>query len=135
MAHAIFQKHSELSLLKVADIRFVSHIVMTSRVYKVKSSWEKLVMDDEWKNYKGDKVHEARAREIKLLVMDDAWWDKVEYFLKCMEPIVSLLRRADLDISQLHLIYDMWDTMIEKVKVIVFEHERKDLINGQLEIF
>ncbi|PHT40514.1 hypothetical protein CQW23_19368 [Capsicum baccatum] len=135
MAHAIFQKHLELSLLKVAETRFASHIVMTSRVYKVKFSLEKMVMDDEWKNYKGDKVLEAREREIKSLVMDDEWWDKVEYFLKCTELIISMLRRADLDISQLHLIYDMCDTMIEKVKLIVFEHEGKDLINGQSEFF
>lgn len=90
---------------------------------------------DKRKNYTGDKVHEARVREIKSLVMDDEWWDRVEYFLKCMEPIVSRLRRADLDCPQLHLIYDMWDTMIEKVKVIVFEHEGKDLINGQSDFF
>lgn len=55
----------------------------------------------------GDKVLEAKLPGIKLLVMDDAWWDKVEYFLKCTELIVSMLRRADLDILQLHLIYDM----------------------------
>ncbi|KAM3245791.1 hypothetical protein P3L10_007558 [Capsicum annuum] len=54
MAHAIFQKHLELSLLKVSETRFASHIVMTSRIYKVKSSLKKMVMDDEWKNYKGD---------------------------------------------------------------------------------
>lgn len=80
MAHVIFQKHLELSFLKVAETRFASHIVMTSRIHKVKSSSEKMVMGDEWKNYKGDKVLGANARKIKSLVMDDEWWDRVEYF-------------------------------------------------------
>ncbi|XP_060210731.1 uncharacterized protein LOC132637694 [Lycium barbarum] len=131
MAHAIFQKHSELSLLKVAETRFASHIIMISRIKIVKKSLEIMVMDDEWKNYKGDKKIEAKARDIKSLVMDDGWWDTIAYFLKCTGPIVSILRSADLDCPQLHLIYDMWDTMIEMVKVIVFEHEQKDLIAGQ----
>uniref|UniRef100_A0A1S4C2V0 DUF659 domain-containing protein n=1 Tax=Nicotiana tabacum TaxID=4097 RepID=A0A1S4C2V0_TOBAC len=135
MALAIFQKYSELSLLKVAETRFASHIIMTSRIHRVKSSLEKMVMDDEWTNYKGYKVIEAKAREIKSLVMDDEWWDTIEYLLRCTEPIVSMLRSADLDCPKLHLIYDMWDTMIEKVKVIVFEHEGKDLITGQSNFF
>ncbi|XP_075099048.1 uncharacterized protein LOC107821901 [Nicotiana tabacum] len=135
MALAIFQKYSELSLLKVAETRFASHIIMTSRIHRVKSSLEKMVMDDEWKNYKGDKVIKAKAREIKSLVMDDEWWDTIEYLLRCTEPIVSMLRSVDLDCPKLYLIYDMWDTMIEKVKVIVFEHEGKDLITGQSNFF
>nr|XP_016483409.1 PREDICTED: uncharacterized protein LOC107804097 [Nicotiana tabacum] len=94
-----------------------------------------MVMDDEWKNYKGDKVIEAKACEIKSLVMDDEWWNTIEYLLRCTEPIVSMLRSADLDCPKLHPIYDMWDTMIEKVKVIVFEHEGKDLITGQSNVF
>nr|XP_016451072.1 PREDICTED: uncharacterized protein LOC107775806 [Nicotiana tabacum] len=128
MAHALFQKHSELSLLKVVETRFASHVVMTSRVHKVKASLERMVMDDDWRNYKGDKVIEAKTREIKSLVMNDEWWDKIEYFLKFTEPIVSMLRSADLDAPKLHLVYDMWDTMIEKMKAIIFEQEGKDLM-------
>jgi len=135
MAHALFQKHSALSLLKVAETRFASHVVMTSRVHQVKASLERMVMDDDWRNYKGDKVIEAKTREIKSLVMNDEWWDKIEYFLKFTEPIVSMLRSADLDAPKLHLVYDMWDTMIEKVKAIIFEQEGKDLIVGQSNLF
>lgn len=64
-AHALFQKHSDLCLLKVGETRFASNIIMTTRIGKVKSSLEKMVMDDEWKNYKGDKGNEAKTREIK----------------------------------------------------------------------
>ncbi|XP_016474542.2 uncharacterized protein LOC107796301 [Nicotiana tabacum] len=135
MAHALFQKHSALSLLKVAEMRFASHVVMASHVHQVKASLERMVMDDDWRNYKGDKVIEAKTREIKSLVMNDEWWDKIEYFLKFTEPIVSMLRSADLDAPKLHLVYDMWDTMIEKVKAIIFEQEGNDLIVGQSYFF
>nr|XP_009788797.1 PREDICTED: uncharacterized protein LOC104236553 [Nicotiana sylvestris] len=116
MAHALFQKHLAWYLLKVAETRFDSHVVMTSRVHQAKASLERMVVDDDWRNYKGDEVIEAKTREIKSLVMNDEWWDKIEYFLKFTKPIVSMLRSADLDASKLHLVYNMWDTMIEKVK-------------------
>ncbi|KAH7534035.1 hypothetical protein FEM48_Zijuj04G0194900 [Ziziphus jujuba var. spinosa] len=46
-----------------------------------------------------------------------------------------MLRVADIDISVLHLIYDMWDTMIERVKKLIFDHEGKDLISGSSVFF
>ena len=36
---------------------------------------------------------------------------------------------------QYYIIYDMWDSMIEKVKKVIFEHEGKDLIFGQSNVF
>lgn len=43
----------------------------------------------------------------------------------------NFLRAAYIDISVLHLVYDMWDTMIEEVKKIFFDHEGLDLLKGQ----
>ncbi|KAH0773784.1 hypothetical protein KY290_010921 [Solanum tuberosum] len=80
-----------------------------------------MVMDDEWKNYKGDKGIEAKTREIKSLIMNDEKWDSIDYFLKFTEPIVDMLRSADIDGPKLHSIYDVWDSMIEKVKKVIFE--------------
>ncbi|KAM3238891.1 hypothetical protein P3L10_013924 [Capsicum annuum] len=89
---------------------------MTTRIRKVKSSLEKMVKDGEWKNYKRDKGIEAKTHEIKSFIMNDENWDIIDYLLKFTEPIVDMLRDADLDSSKLHLIYDMWDSMIEKVE-------------------
>ncbi|KAG5528874.1 hypothetical protein RHGRI_029512 [Rhododendron griersonianum] len=41
--------------------------------------------------------------------------------------IVMLKRACDTDKPTLHLIYDMWDTMIEKVKCAIYKHEEKHL--------
>ncbi|CAI9102498.1 OLC1v1000779C1 [Oldenlandia corymbosa var. corymbosa] len=42
---------------------------------------------------------------------------------------------ADTDTPILHETYDMWDSMIERVKVIIFEHEGKDLLTGKSDFF
>jgi len=36
-----------------------------------------------------------------------------------------MIEVTDTDKPSLHLMYDMWDTMIEKVKVVVYRHEGK----------
>ena len=38
-------------------------------------------------------------------------------------PIYDMLRDCDKDTPCLHLVYDMWDTMIEKVKMSIYKHE------------
>ncbi|XP_047253664.1 uncharacterized protein LOC124887790 [Capsicum annuum] len=108
---------------------------MTTRIRKVKFSLEKMVMDDEWKNYKGDKGIGAKTRAVKFFIMNDEKWDNIDYFWKFTEPIVDMLRDADLDGPKLHLIYDMWDSIIEKDKKIIFEHEGENLISGQSNFF
>ncbi|KAL3533727.1 hypothetical protein ACH5RR_007248 [Cinchona calisaya] len=50
-------------------------------------------------------------------------------------PIVDFIQAADTDSLMLHLVYDMWDTMIENVKIIVFQHEEKDILTRQSDFF
>ncbi|KAL8550111.1 hypothetical protein ACS0TY_008803 [Phlomoides rotata] len=81
------------------------------------------------------KSNEVKAHEVKQCIVSDSLWDKLDNFLKFTEPMVNMLRKADTDIPVLHLIYDMWDSMIENVKNIIFEHEQKDMISGSSELF
>ena len=73
--------------------------------------------------------------EVKECIVSDRWWDKIDYFLSFTKPIVDMLRVADKDTPVLHLIYDMWDTMIEHVKAIIFAREGKDMLIGQFNFF
>ena len=34
-----------------------------------------------------------------------------------------MLRKADTDKPCLHLVYEMWDSMIEKVNAVIYQHE------------
>ncbi|KAH6788024.1 hypothetical protein C2S52_007576 [Perilla frutescens var. hirtella] len=134
MALSIYNKHSKLSLLRVADTRFASSIIMAKRLRDVKKSLENMVMDADWRTYR-DGNNESKAQEVKQCIVNDAWWDQLDYFLSFTEPIMNMLRAADTDTPILHLIYDMWDTMIEDVKKIVFDHEGKDMIGGSSSFF
>ena len=82
-----------------------------------------MVVGDKWSAYRDD--DQSKARFVKEKVLDDLWWDNVKYIVDFTEPIYSMLRAADTDRSSLHLIYEMWDTMIEAVKVCIYHHERK----------
>ncbi|KAL6519717.1 hypothetical protein OROMI_032611 [Orobanche minor] len=114
-----------LKLLSVAETRFASVIIMLKRFKLLKRSLERLVLCEEWSSYR--ECDTARAQVIRSTMLDELWWDKVDYILQFSAPIYDMLRFADTDKPSLHLIYDMWDDMIEKVKNIIYMHERKEL--------
>ncbi|KAL7204060.1 hypothetical protein ACSBR2_017176 [Camellia fascicularis] len=128
LPNAIFKSYSNLELLRIAETRFQSHIVMAKYLKEVKPTLEKMVMDAGWKIYKGDGKNpvDAKAREVKQLIVNDVWWDDLDYLLSFTEPIVDILRAADTDAPVLHS---------TNVKAIIFEHEDKDYITRQSDFF
>ncbi|XP_058217264.1 uncharacterized protein LOC131328329 [Rhododendron vialii] len=136
-ANYIFNHYSNLKLLSVAETRFASSFIMAKRLREVKTSLEKMVMDASWKTYRadGNTLVETKAREVKKCIVDDTFWDQLDYLLSFTEPIIDMLRIADTDSPVLHLIYDMWDTMIENVKKGIFEHEGEDMEFGKSDFF
>ena len=60
-----------------------------------------------------------RAQAFKRLVVDDEWWDRVEYLLAFTKPIVDLLRVFDIDKLSLGEVYEGIDSMIEKIRVVI----------------
>ncbi|KAH1107031.1 hypothetical protein J1N35_010799 [Gossypium stocksii] len=67
----------------------------------------------------------SKASLVKERTLDDLWWDKVDYILSFTGPIYYMLRIMDTDRPTLHLVYKMWDEMIEKVKKSIYRHEGK----------
>ncbi|KAK9048277.1 hypothetical protein SSX86_032760 [Deinandra increscens subsp. villosa] len=61
---------------------------------------------------------------VKDKILDDDWWDKVSYILSFTGPIYDMIRVCDTDKPCLHLVYEMWDSMIEKVKDEIYKKER-----------
>jgi len=123
MRLSMFNEYSDLKFLAIADTRFASHIVMLKRFLCLKDSLLLIVVSDKWTTYRDD--DQGKARFVKGKVLDDLWWDNVKYIVDFTEPIFSMLRAADTDKPSLHLIYEMWDTMIEAVKACIYQHERK----------
>lgn len=48
-----------------------------------------MVMDQDWKSFKvnGRTSVELKAREVKDLLVSDAWWDQLDYLFNFTEPI------------------------------------------------
>ncbi|XP_061352629.1 uncharacterized protein LOC133297483 [Gastrolobium bilobum] len=114
MRLAIFNEFVSLKLLSIADTRFASMIVMLKRFNLIKSGLQNMVISEKWNIYRDDNL--GRARHVKEKLLDDCFWDSVDYILAFTAPIYDMIRACDTDRACLHLIYDMWDTMIVKVE-------------------
>ncbi|CAL5395559.1 unnamed protein product [Camellia sinensis] len=120
-----FEECNWISEIVVAETRFASSIVMLKRVKLIKQGLQTMVISDKWSCYRDDDIGKAKFVKDKLL--DDFWWDQVNYILSFTAPIYDMIRVCDTDRPSLHLVYDMWDTMIEKVKMVIYKHEGKRL--------
>lgn len=127
-ALTIYKKYATLKLLSYGETRFATILIMLLRLVEVKLALSAMVMDKDWKDYKGEDV--AKALLIKNRICDDDWWEKVCYLINLTAPIVDFLRFTDTDKPSLHKVYDMWDTMIERVRLVIYEHEDKNLETG-----
>ncbi|CAN6465244.1 unnamed protein product [Victoria cruziana] len=123
-ALSIYNRYTDLKLLRVAETRYVSIIIMIQRIKKVKSALINMVTDDYWSFYRAD--DDSKAQAIRKLILDDLFWDQLLYFLAFTEPIWEMVRALDCDKSMLHCVYEMWDNLIEKVRDVIFNHEKKN---------
>ncbi|XP_025982638.1 uncharacterized protein [Glycine max] len=112
---AMFVKNFVMShsmRLSIAPTRFASTIVILKRFKQLKKGLQEMVISDQWSSYREDDV--AKAKFVKDTLLDDKWWDNVDYILSFTSTIYDVLRRMDTEASSLHLVYEMWDSMIEK---------------------
>ena len=75
LSKSIFNHYSNVELLKVAETRLASKIVMANRLRWVKDELEKRVMDPDWKNFKvnGRAPVELIGWEVKDLIVSDTF--------------------------------------------------------------
>nr|XP_007144620.1 hypothetical protein PHAVU_007G170700g [Phaseolus vulgaris]ESW16614.1 hypothetical protein PHAVU_007G170700g [Phaseolus vulgaris] len=123
MRLSMFNNFNSLKLLSLAPTRFASTIVMLKRFRSLKKGLQEMVISDEWSFYKEDNVDSAQF--VKETLLTDHWWMKVDYILAFIAPIYDVLRKTDTNMATLHLIYEMWDSMIENVRRVIYHHERK----------
>ncbi|KAI8550731.1 hypothetical protein RHMOL_Rhmol06G0130700 [Rhododendron molle] len=130
MRLAIFNEFVSLKLLSVAETRFASSIVMLRRFKLIKQSLQSMVISTQWNSHR----EEQGLSFVRETLLNEKWWDKVDYILSFTAPIYDMLRECDTDKPTLHLIYDMWDNMIEKVKCAIYKHEEK-LLEDESEFY
>ncbi|XP_023768809.2 uncharacterized protein LOC111917352 [Lactuca sativa] len=123
MRLSIFTKFTPLRLLSVADTRFASIIVTLKRLKLIKRGLQAMVISEEWSSYRLDDIEKANS--VKEYILNDDWWDKVTYILSFTRTIYEMIRACDTDKPCLHLVYEMWDSMIEKVKIEIYKKEKR----------
>ncbi|WCJ24667.1 hAT transposon superfamily [Euphorbia peplus] len=124
LSNAIYNEVSNLKMLSIAPTRFASVVVMLRRMLELKRSLTLVVISEKWDDFKDE--DRVKAAGFKKKVMDDEWWDNIKYIVDFTDPIYEMVRLTDTDKPCLHLIYDMWDTMIAKVKAVIYKHEGKN---------
>ncbi|KAK8328179.1 hypothetical protein V6Z11_A11G233800 [Gossypium hirsutum] len=112
MRLTIFNSFVPLKLLAFANTRFASMIVMLKRLKLIKRGLQNMVISDECLFGKGK-------------ILDNLWWDKVDHILSFTGPIYDMLRIMDKDRPTIHLVYEVWDEIIEKLKTSIYRHEGK----------
>ncbi|KAL0370583.1 UNVERIFIED_CONTAM: hypothetical protein Sangu_0376400 [Sesamum angustifolium] len=124
MRLAMFNEFSKLKLLVVTETHFASVIVMLKRFKLINQQLKMMVISEQWSCYRDDDV--TKAINVKEKLFDESWWDSIDYILDFTEPIYEMLRATDTDKHCLHLVYDMWNNMISKVKKAIYKHEKKN---------
>ncbi|XP_058766128.1 uncharacterized protein LOC131639665 [Vicia villosa] len=123
MRLSIFISFNSLKFLSIAPTRFAYTTVMLRRFKLLKRDLHNMVISEQWFSYK--KYDVEKAKFVKETLLDDNWWDRVNYIISFTSPIYDVLRRTDTEASCLHLIYEMWDSMIEEVRKAIYKYERK----------
>jgi len=82
-----------------------------------------MALSNRWSSYRDNDV--GKTQFVKEKMLNDFLWDNIDYIIAFTDPIYDMIRVTDTDKPSLHLVYDMWDTMIEKVKVVIYRHEGK----------
>ena len=80
-----------------------------------------MAISEQWASNMEDDV--GKAQKLKEMILSDLRWDKVDYIHEFTAPNYDMLRVTDTDKPCLHLVYEMWDSMIEKVKATIYQHE------------
>ena len=94
-ALTIYKEYTHLSLLKIADTRFASSFIMLKKLREVKTALGSMVISKYWSFWR--KTNQSASKEVNDTVLDDVWWERVDLTIKIMEPLISLLRFADMD--------------------------------------
>ncbi|KAL4627980.1 hypothetical protein ACB092_05G204900 [Castanea dentata] len=112
MRLAMFNEFCPLKLLQVADTRFASVVIMLKRLKLIKRCLQAMAINDQCASYREDDV--GKAQKVKEMILSDLRWDRVDYILEFIASIYDMIRVANTDKPCLHLMYEMWDSMIEK---------------------
>ena len=62
-----------------------------------------------------------RAQKVEAMTLDNDWWGRVKHVMEFTEPIMSMFHFVDTDKPCPRDIYDVMDTMLEKMIVVRYK--------------
>ena len=101
----MFNEICPLKLLAVTDTRFALILVILKRMKLIKRSLQSMIISEQWTSYKEDDV--GKTKRVRDIILDDLWWDRIDYIIIFTSSIYDMLRAADTDRPILHLVHDM----------------------------
>ena len=120
----MYKNFNSLKLISITPTRFASTIVMFKRFRSLKEGLQNMVISLEWSIYKDNDV--AKAKKVKETLLDDIWWNKIDYILSFIAPIYDVLRKTNSDMTCLHLVYAILDSMIKNVRQVIYRRKTKN---------
>ena len=87
---------------------------------EVSQTLQAMVIDPLWESWRTSTSD--RGQKIKSVILDDAWWDKVQYLLLLVEftePILTMIKIFDTNIPCLGEVYENIDSMLERTREII----------------
>ena len=85
--------------------------IVVERLVRVRKGLMRTVVSREWSNL--DEHQHAKYMAFASNVMDEAWWQEAEAFVKSIKPIYSVLRITDMEGSTMGLLYEYMDRIGE----------------------
>ncbi|XLS44991.1 hypothetical protein HN51_001856 [Arachis hypogaea] len=83
-----------------------------------------MVISEKWSSYKEENI--GKAEFVTEKILSENCWQKIDYILAFTNPIYYVLRSTDTEAPTLHFVHEMWDSMIKKVRSVIYLYERKD---------
>ena len=108
---SIYRAHSDLEVLKPSSTRFAYMFIVVERLVRVRKGLMHTVVSREWSHL--DEHQHAKYMTLSRNVMDEAWWQEAEAFVKSIKPIYSVLRITDMEGSTMGLLYEYMDRIGE----------------------
>ena len=75
--------------------------MMLKRFNLIKRCLQAMVISQEWSSYREDDT--GKANFVKEKIVNDDWWDKIDYIIDFTRPIYDMIRVCDTNRPCLHL--------------------------------
>ncbi|KAL9242469.1 hypothetical protein vseg_016462 [Gypsophila vaccaria] len=115
----------DLKLLDLNETRHGYDVALMRRFMQMKDELQSIVINEKWSLFDEDNNRE-NARFVKKKLLNDIFWGKIQYIMSFTEPIYDIMKVVNSGRRCLHLMHEMWFSMMMKVKEAIYYHELKE---------